>query len=527
MVNLSQTQIKRLTAIHGWSGVTLGLLLYAVIATGAVAVFAAEIGRWSAGSVRASAPLDMPIDAHVRALARQVDPAHREDVGIWSGDGRDIFVFFHTHAENPETGAPDDLGTLFRVDAATGAVLERHDGFIWGQPAAWDASALRHFLVDLHVQLYLPSPWGLIVTGVLGLMMMAAVVSGFLMHRHLLRDLFVAERAGERLVSARDRHVLAASWSLPFAFVLAFTGSFFSFASTVGFPLLATIAFGGDEEAMFATLFEPPAAEDASPAALASLDYVLADSRRRAAGRVTFVEVARFGRADARVHVWHDPAAGGMLYVTNLYDGPSRAFLGRQAQVGTAPSVGGSLYGVMYPLHFGHFAGIASRIVWGALGVALCFVTLTGLRLWARRRARSPGWVDFGRAVDIAAYGLPFAMLASAWGYFLSLPAGDPFFWTPWSFVVGAAAAVAVGVAARERARLEARYRRLLGAACLGLPLLRLAVGGMSWADAILYRQPDVLTVDLLLVVAGLRLWRHARAEAPRRRAPALLEPAE
>jgi uncharacterized iron-regulated membrane protein len=522
---LSQAQIRRLTAIHGWSAVTLGLLLYAVIATGAVAAFATEIGRWSAGGVRASAALEMPIDARVRALAREVDPAYLDGVGIWSGDGRDMYVFFHTHAVNPETGAPDDLGTIFRIDAGSGEVLDRREGFIWGQPAAWNGSALRHFLVDLHVQLYMPSPWGLIVTGVLGLMMMAAVVSGLLMHRHLLRDLFVAERAGARLVSARDRHVLAASWSLPFVFVLAFTGSFLSFAGTVGFPILATIAFGGDEEAMSATLFEPPVPEDATPAALASLDYIVADSRARAPGPVSYVEVARFGRADARVHVWHDPAAGGVLYVNNLYDGPSRDFLGRQAQVGTGPSAGGTLYGLMYPLHFGNFAGTVSRIVWGALGVALCFVTLSGLRLWVRRRSGSPTWVDFGRAVDITAYGLPFAMLAAAWGFFLSSPAADPFVWTPCSFVVGAATAVAVGVATGDRARLAARYRRLLGAACLGLPLLRLAVGGMSWADAVLHGQPDVLTVDLLLIVAGLLLWRHARTRAPRRRASMALDP--
>jgi hypothetical protein len=44
----------------------------------------------------------------------------------------------------------------------------------------------------------------------------------------------------------------------------------------------------------------------------------------------------------------------------------------------------------------------------------------------------------------------------------------------------------------------------------------------MSWADAVLYRQPDVLTVDLLLVAAGLwLLWR------PRFRTRAALEPAE
>lgn len=511
MGRLSQAQLRRLTAVHGWSGVVLGLLLYAVIATGTVAVFAGEIGRWSAGGVRAADPLEAPIDAAIRSAAAGVDPAYLDDVGIWAGEGRDIYAFFHTRADNPETGEPDDLGTILRLDAASGDVLGRDDGFVWSHPSAWDGSALRRFLVDLHVQLYMPGPWGLIVTGVLGLAMMAAVVSGLLMHRHLLRDLFVAERAGGRLVSARDRHVLAASWSLPFALVLAFTGSFLSFAGTVGFPLLASIAFGGDEEAMSAALFEPPVPEDATPAPLASLDAILADSRTRASGPVTYVEVAHFGRADARVHVWHDPAQGGMLYVTNLYDGAAGAFLGRQPQVGTADSVGGTLYGLMYPLHFGHFAGIVSRIVWGALGVSLCFVTLSGLRLWVRRRAGDALWDGFGRAVDVVAWGLPLAMLASAWGYFLSAPAADPFLWTPWSFVAGAAAAIAVGVSARDRGSLEARYGRLLGVACVGLPLLRLAVGGMSWADAILHRQPDVLTIDLLLLLAGAWLLRRGR----------------
>jgi uncharacterized iron-regulated membrane protein len=523
---LSQAQVKRLTAIHGWSAVVLGLLLYAVIATGAVAVFSAEIGRWAAGGVRVAAPLDGPVDGHVRRLAREVNPEYLHDVGIWTGEAQDLFVFFHTHATNPETGEPDDLGTMFRVEAATGAVLDRHDGFIWQEPDAWESSALRRFLVDLHVRLYLPDPWGLIVTGILGLMMMAAVVSGVLMHRHVIRDLFVAERPGGRLVSVRDRHVLSGSWSIPFGFLLAFTGSFFSFASTIAFPLVAAVAFGGDQEAMERTLFEAPVAEDATPRPLASLDYILADSRTRAPGPVSYVGISDYGRADARVHVWHDPAAGGMIWPVNLYDGPSRAFLGPRPQVGNTPSAGATLYGLMAPLHFGHFAGIASKAVWGALGVATCFVILSGFRLWVRRRADDPRWRRFGRAVQIVGYGLPIGMLASACGAFLSRPAGDPFFWTPWSFVLGAAAVVAVGLRARDDDRLGRTCQRIAGALCLGLPVLRLATGGMDWAEALLASQADILSVDVLLVVAGVSLWWHAGRRAPRRRRRPALEPA-
>lgn len=518
MFGLSQVQIKRLTAIHGWSAVILGLLLYAVIATGAVAVFAAEIGRWSAGTPREAPALEGPVDRTIRQLASQVDPAYVHDVGMWAGEGKDLVVSFADHKINPETGLEEDFGTIFRADGRTGEVLERHDGFIWQEESNYEASALRHFLVDLHVQLYMPSPWGLIVTGILGLMMMAAVVSGVLMHRHLIRDLFVAERPGRRLVSARDRHVLASSWGIPFAFVLAFTGSFFSFAGSVGFPLVALSAFGGDQEKMIETLYDPPVPEDPTPAQGASLDYIIADSVGRAGSPATYVSISHYGRADARVHVWHEPTDGGLLYVANVYDGPNRTFIGRDAPLGTGPSVGGTLYGLMSPLHFGHFAGMLSKIVWGALGVAMCFVILSGFHLWARRRSDEPLWQKFDRGVHIFGYGLPFAMVASGYAFFLSRPAADPFFWTPAGFVIGSAIAIAVGLDKLDIDALGARYRRLLGVSCLGLPILRMAMGGMDWAEALIARQGDVLAVDLFLLISGVALlrWRPGTTPAAR-----------
>lgn len=511
---LGQIELKRLTALHGWSAVTLGLLLYVVVATGAVAVFAEEIGRWSAGGVRPSAPLEQPLDATLRRLAREVDPANRQDVAVWGGEGRNLFVFFHTQAVNPESGEPEDTGTMFRADSITGAVIERRDGFIWRDPAAWEDSALRRFLVDLHVQLYLPAPWGLYLTGILGLTMMVAVVSGVLMHRHVIRDLFVAERRGGRLVGARDRHALASSWSIPFAFLLAFTGSFFSFASTVGFPIVATVAFGGDEAALTETLFEAPAPVDATPARLANLNAMIADSRARAGSEATFLDVTHFGRADARVTVWHDPSDGGMTYPINRYDGATGIWLGKTETLGTTPSLGGTLYGLMYPLHFGHFAGLLSKIVWGALGVTMCVVILTGFRLWVRRREADPTWRRFGQAVQIVGYGLPIGMLASGFAYYLSRPAADPFFWTPIGFGLGVALAVGLGLRLPGERRYGTLAQRLLATLCLALPVLRLASGGMDWATALLQGETDIVTVDLLLLVAGASLWWFARPKS-------------
>jgi len=528
MIPISQPQMKRLTAVHGWSGVILGLLLFTVVITGTVAVFGDDIARWSTGS-STQRGIDKPIDGIVRNLAERLPLFYLDDIAVWKTDAGELMAFFHSHAENPATGRPDEYGAMFRIDPESGEVLDRNEGFMWKEPWAWDPSALRHFLVDLHVQLYLPDPWGLIVTGILGLLMMAAAVSGFLMHRHMIRDLFVAERPGARLVSARDRHVLASSWSLPFAVILAFTGSFFSFASTVSFPIVAQVAFGGDNEAMARTLFEPPVVEDTRRVRPADLDAIRAKALDKVGGPLTFISIHHYGRADARIHVWHSAADGRLGFTQTVFDGAAGTFLEVKPQVGNKPSMGNTIRTLMWPLHVGDFAGLVSKAVWGALGATTCFVILSGLRRWVRRREEEPLWRGFGRALTVTALGLPIAMLASAWAFFLALPAADPFFWTPFGFVAGALACAGLGLAVRDDGKLRALFWRILAWACLLLPLLRLAAGGTSWAEALARNHGEVLSIDLLLLAAGGLMW-WAR---DRRRAPTVvpqrptMEPAE
>lgn len=430
-----------------------------------------------------------------------------EDTAIWKTDAGALMLFFHGHTTNPDTGKPDEYGTMFRLDEASGAVLQRDEGFMWHRIDVFEPSALRRFLVELHVKLYLPDPWGLIVTGILGLLMMAAAVSGFLMHRHLIRDLFVAERPGGRLVSSRDRHVLASSWSLPFAIVLAFTGSFFSFASSVTFPIVAQVAFGGDQEALEHTLFEPPVAEDTRPVRAADLDRIRETALTEVGGPITFISIHHYGRADSRLKLWHPAADGRLGFTQTVFDGTDGAFLGVKPSVGTRPSAGATLNALMWPLHVGDFGGLASKAVWGALGATMCFVILSGLRLWVRRHEDQWLWRGFGRAVTVAAFGLPISMLGSAYAFFLAVPALDPFRWTSLGFTAAAAACVGLGLAIHDDGRLRRLFWTVLTWACLLLPIVRLACGGTSWAAALAAGHGDVLSLDLLLLIAGATLW--------------------
>src|SRR3546814_20625195 len=51
LIHLKKEETKAMVAVHGWSGILLGLLLYAVVLTGTAAVFAEENGAGAAALV--------------------------------------------------------------------------------------------------------------------------------------------------------------------------------------------------------------------------------------------------------------------------------------------------------------------------------------------------------------------------------------------------------------------------------------------------------------------------------------------
>ncbi len=489
-------------AIHGWSGTVLGLLLYVVLLTGAVAVFALQIGSWSASGVKSQQPFAQPLDGTLRALAAQVPAEYRDDIGVFSNSAGHIVAFLHAHTKDAD-GEIGDKGVLFELHPETHEILAQREGFAADVLGADPWGALDDFLVDLHINLHLPDPWGLYATGVLGLLMLASAISGILIHRHLIKDLFVAPRFSSLLLNARDRHNLAGSWGLPFAIVLAFTGAFLSFALSLGLPTVSTVAFGGDHAAMIERLVGAPEAADPTPAPLADIDVMLAASAKAAGSAPTGFSVHHWGRADATVTVFHEPPEGDLTVAQQVFDGVSGVHLGSKPPLGTEPSVGSAVFQLMIPLHFGTFAGMLSRTVWFALGLAMCYVTLTGLQLWLQRRSDEPLWRHLARAVPIFGYGLPIAIAGSGIGFFLSLPADSTLFWTPVGFLIAAALAIAAGLAVRQDRTLSQLYRLMLGVSLIALPLLRMAMGGAGWEALAASDNTAIAIFDLVLLLAG------------------------
>jgi hypothetical protein len=241
---------------------------------------------------------------------------------------------------------------------------------------------------------------------------------------------------------------------------------------------------------------------------LANLDTMVADANRHSGG-ATFLAVEHFCRSDSSVRIFTAARPNELLPSNFLYSGTTGEPKGEQAALGTAPSVGASLFSLMGPLHFGNFAGAASKAVWVGLGSAGAYVTFTGMLLWTRRRADQPAWQRIERFVNYVGYGLPFALAVAPYAFFLLRGRVEHLVIVQTQLFL--VAALVIGIAAyaiKDQQRLRRGLLAGTGIALLGLPVLRLATGGMGWGDSVAAGIGAVVAVDCALVVLGAAcLW--------------------
>lgn len=523
MFKLKKENMKRMLGVHGWAGVALGLLMYVVVLTGAIVVFGHELGEWSISGAD-HAPLTEGIDDNLRRLAADVPPEHLEDVALFMTHEGYIKAFFHTHKAKDGGGPVQDFGTLFKFNPETGEVVSKQVGFS-SELSRDPSSALERFLVLLHVRLHVPGKIGLYLTGILGLVLLVAAVSGLLLHRHLFKEMFLSPRIGKnRALTARDKHNLAGTWGLPFAFILAFTGAFFSFALSLGLPIIAITAFEGDQQKAVDTIVGVPQQVDDTPALMASTEWLFRRAEAKERAPVIFATITHWGTVDAKVQTLHDISDGQLYPKSHVFSMATGDYLGTKPRLGKVPSTGNALVNLMGVLHFGTFAGLLSQLIWFSLGLATCYVTISGIRLWIKRREEEqPLWFFFRQCTDYVAYGLPIACVASAMGFFYGYPKANTFDYTVNGFFVGCLLAAGVGLAhivfgrtahvvktdVLEHVRAHQlhtvpMYEIGLGVLLFALPWVRMLASGTGWGDLFAREHVDVIGMDLALSVAGV-----------------------
>lgn len=507
-------------ALHGWCGIGLGLLLYAVLLSGAVATLAEELGTW-ADPLPSSRDYGVPsgVDQGLAPLIREMDPAYLDLVLLYPRAGGRTRVVFYGDIQDVD-GRVEHRSLMYDLHPDTREVLSRHRlpaGEIFDiEPVG----ALSNYFSELHLHLLLPSSIGQVLGGIAALALLLLSISGFVVHRHLFSELFTWRRQSTALVGVRDSHTVAGTWTLPFLTVIAITGGYFGLNEWVSTPVLKAALNFAEPGRYENQAFSPPPNADGRHASRAGLDDILEDARtRNGSGEPFFVVIERWGRRDARIAVWMTAARGKLINNIWVYDGATGQFVASDPMMGRMPSMGGDLIALMRPLHFGDFAGLAGKLAWAGLGLSAAYVTFSGMWLWLRRRAGREVTSNAETLVTAVAYGLPLAMALVLTGNFLHRWV-DCNIYTLLNLGFGVGAMLSLLLALALPVDRLRRCLQCLTALGLLLALAaRMAAGGPGWLFALGSGQHVVVMLDVVLLVIAVALLcfsRRSSGSAPR-----------
>jgi len=395
---MKSASIRKLYSLHSWVGLTTGVLMFVIAFTGAISVFARpELKIWGNPEIRGELPVAaQQIEQLVVKYAQQVPEAYLEEVMVFLPGVRgftDLTVVFEAHsgaadADTDSTERGPARGKLYQFDAKSLTLIGEAEGNIRELFEARETD-VADFISHFHADLLLGRPVGLLITGLLGLTLMASIVTGLVIHRRILRQLFTFRPGKTFSLSLNDGHKVAGIWGLLFHATIGFTGAFLGLALVILVPAAAFVSFEGDQEKLieaFTSMPEPVLQQVAAPTQLAGIIEYAGQLNPEAV--VSSVTIRGYGDQAAMAYV-NIQGGGQMATQTAVYKGADASLQQQFSFYSRHEGVTGEILDLMNPLHFGNFGGVLVKLIWTLLGLSTALLPLTGMMLWVERGVNS------------------------------------------------------------------------------------------------------------------------------------------
>ncbi|WP_390342458.1 PepSY-associated TM helix domain-containing protein [Variovorax boronicumulans] len=519
--------------LHTWCGLWFSWLLFAVFLTGTLAVFDEPITHWMtpehhAEEAAAAAKKGEPTADRAQRLAWGMAYMAEHHPGasmweLWPSDaqgGGELRVFWFD-ANRQYAGVA--------LDPATGKPLKEDGGH------ATRATLGGHHFVDFHYELHAGTV-GLWIVGIAAMAMLVALVSGVITHKRIFKDFFTFRpKKGQR--SWLDAHNAVAVLTLPFQFMIAYTGLVISGTSFMPAPKVLHYGTGPQAQVRFVSELgdsdKPAATGRAMPVPV--LEPFAARGQERMGQPVRAVVIDHPGDAAARIGVygWNGDdesarrlsATTGMVQFSAATGEVQRVRLPGAADGGAAMLAQSAMGG----LHMVTFGGWPMKWLYFLCGLAGTAMMGSGAVLFiVKRRQKHLG--EFGgatarvyrlvEALNVAAIaGLAIACVGYLWANRL-VPVGIghradrelQVFFALWALAL-------VHAFLRSPARAWREQLGALAALCLLLPVLNFVTTGDHLLAQLLRSDWESLGVELGVVAFGLAALgalRHLRRKAAR-----------
>ena len=510
---MKQTLTQSMAWLHTWGGLIVGWLLFVIFLTGSLAVFDQEIDNW----------MHPELPAHHLSNEQAVDTAlnylraHKPDATQWgiSLPGE------RTPALQASTGGRRD-GVSVTLDPNTGEVIPVRD------------TAGGMFFFFFHFTLHMPGMFGIYLVGAMAMGMLAALVSGIVIHKKFFKEFFTFRPAkGQR--SWLDAHNASAVLLLPFHLMITYSG--LAIFLVIYMPAAMDALFDGNREAFFKAQNPAPAAVEVQrpgtvePAPLIALGPLLKQARE-VMGPLGGVSISNPGQRNAEIMI--RPLLGNRIALAKgqgmRFDGVTGEQLSGPTEM--RPSV--LTHRVISGMHFAQFGGYPMRWLYFICGLISSAMIASGLVLFTVKRRRK--YASESRVAQVlyrgvealnvtVMAGLSLACISLLWANRL-LPvdmaaraAGElNVFFGVWALSLGHAL---------FRPRMQA-WREQLGLAgtmCLTLPLLSLLTVNSPWAlPSRLGVEGVAMVIGALLLWTGWKIAQPAVERAPRKKPASMAE---
>lgn len=516
--------------VHTWMGLVLGFVLMICFFFGTLSVFDREIDRWAVPETRFEAQPMPSFDevlkpvffeklkpdaadmaaTEARVIGALPDPETMELESLYAyTTHRDPVLRVGGEFGIPnEPKDPDDdhlhvhgWGT---VDPRTGEMLSDDAlkvGSEWFYP--------MHFNLHLHWKML-----GYWIVGLAALVMLAALVTGVIIHRKLFSEFFTFRPWKHVLRSSLDLHNVTGVVALPFHFFFAFT-ALVIFASNVYLPVAHTTLepLHEQHEVQEAARTGLPHEEAGVAAPIASVDAMVAEAKRRWAerdmpGEVGYLYMNHLGDENGYVSIYRAGSDRVALVGEGIH---FKASTGEVVHEEPPRSVVSNIDEFLTGLHLQHFEHWLLRwlYVFGGLLGAICIATGFVLFVEKRKAKHAKTGSQGSRIVDAMAVTTVTGMVLAAVGMLVAnrlLPADlagkgqweQTVFWSVWglAFLHAAWRSAPVAKARRNPAWREQSW------VLAGLSLSAVVLNWITTGDHLI----KTLFTDTYWPVAGVDL---------------------
>lgn len=365
---MSPTSLRRWGWLHKWSSLVCTVFMLLLCLTGLPLIYHHEIGHLLGTDVEAPAmPPDTPrgnIDA-VLASAQELYP--NKIAMYMSQDIDEPAIWNVTLGDHPN----DEHYKPIAVDARSTRVITE---------PAFEGGVFMSAMFRLHVDLF-AGLYGKLFLGLMGLLLIVAVVSGTVLYAPFMRKLDFGEvrRERSRVIKWLDLHNLLGIVTLVWVFVVGATGMVNTWADLL-------LKYWQNTE--IAAMLKPYEGQP-PPARMASIHEAILRAESAEPGmKVAFVAFPGTPFTSSHhygVYMRGDEAFSSRLYKPVLIDAATGEITDRRE----LPWYLTALL-LSQPLHFGDYGGQPMKLLWALLDIGTIIILGSGLYLWFKRRKKSP-----------------------------------------------------------------------------------------------------------------------------------------